>query len=201
MPKVIKPGMVLNIRGTNGSGKSTAVRHLLDRIGGLESMTPHYENGRKKPLYYTHEETKLALVGHYETQCGGGDTINGYDKLFGLVMKLCGQGWHVLYESMQTSADTKQIIAVKNAGYDDIRVVYLTTSLEECIKRIEARRHARGNNKPFNPKSTIGKFRGTETSRPKLIAAGIHTRRASVEQAGKVIHRWLLERNGLTITR
>ena len=78
--------MIVNIRGTSGSGKST----IVVRVCGLyDKKTPHFLEGRKNPYYYVFEKEghkPLAILGHYESPCGGCDTIyTGYTDIFNLI--------------------------------------------------------------------------------------------------------------------
>jgi len=67
---------VIQIRGTSGSGKSTLVRQVM---GLYYEKQPLFKRGRKQPIGYilTHPDTpSLFVPGHYESACGGLDTIS-----------------------------------------------------------------------------------------------------------------------------
>ena len=76
--------MIINIRGTSGSGKSFLVRHIM-RL--YPKQVPVYVSDRRQPISYTLSRSgrKLLVVGHYESVCGGCDTVHSMDAIFDLV--------------------------------------------------------------------------------------------------------------------
>jgi hypothetical protein len=73
----------------------------------------------------------------------------------------------------------------------DVRVLFLVTDIEECIRRVKKRRKDAGNDKPLNEKNTRNRVATIERARVKLTEAGVYCRRATVEQAPKIILNWL----------
>lgn len=68
---------VIQIRGTSGSGKTTAMRRILDYFGDWQA---YYVPARRGPIYYQcvsewAEAIDLFVLGHYESPCGGCDNI------------------------------------------------------------------------------------------------------------------------------
>lgn len=152
--------MIINVRGTSGSGKSELVR----RIMALHpERKPHFVEGRKQPLFYEcNSGTRLEplfVLGHYETPCGGCDTISKdqFDTVFGLVRELSERG-HVLFEGLLVSAERKRSQDLFSNNSTGV-IIQLTTSLEDCIAGIQARRKERGDERPINPKNTEDKHR------------------------------------------
>lgn len=92
--------MIINIRGTSGSGKSHLVRSVMDLYG---LRTKFFVENRKQPIGYTaHRRTSgrnLSVLGHYETACGGCDTIPSLDQIFSRAMKAHGEH-DVLFEGL-----------------------------------------------------------------------------------------------------
>lgn len=201
--------MIVNLRGTNGSGKSTAVRKFLASLPGSKGwrwedskatdhphLVAHHTEGRKQPLYYTCEvgSFKFALLGHYETPCGGTDTLKSYDEIVDLSKKLHKKGYHVLFEGVLISGDTKQMFRIHKA-VKDIRVICLTTSLEQSIDNIMKRREKSGRRlgQPLNTKNTKSKHNLVIACRAKMEAAGIQCRSASSDQTARILKKWLSE--------
>lgn len=174
--------MIIQIRGTSGSGKSTVVRRILNYFG---SWSFQYIKGRKKPLFYTHSNG-LVILGHYESPCGGCDTIGSARAIYDLIQRL--QAPRVLCEGLLLSEDVKW-----SSQLDNLRALFLTTPVEVCLARIRVRRLAAGNNKPLSEKNTRNRVAIIERARVKLLAAGILCQRCSQRQAAKIILRWIKE--------
>ena len=134
--------MIINIRGTSGSGKTTVVTRLMEDVlrGKTNIMIPN----RKKPFAYTFSEpTKVALMGHYESVCGGCDTINTFDQCYEGIAELDIVNDYVLYEGLRQSSDFKRINDLFERGHE-ILVVNLKVDLETCLESVQKRREARG---------------------------------------------------------
>lgn len=166
--------VIVNIRGTSGSGKSTIVRSIMSLYPAKEAK---YVPERKQPLYYIlsdpeqPERPKLAVIGHYESSCGGADTIskymtgvlqeadedhgdpNSYDLIFGLVKELYDGGHDVLFEGLLITGDIKRAKDLKASGYP-LHIISLTLPIELCIESVKARRAAKGNENEFNEANT-----------------------------------------------
>lgn len=79
----MEEAVIIQVRGTSGSGKTTAVRKVMAELGEWE---PGFVEGRKRPLFYKRE--RVAVLGHYEVPCGGGDTIGSVPEIFAAIKKL-----------------------------------------------------------------------------------------------------------------
>lgn len=182
--------MIIQIRGTSGSGKSTIVKELMKQY----QWTPIYETGRKLPIGYEapHKQGKIIVLGHYEpsAKCGGLDTIkNGLDHIDKLYRSLgATDNTVILSEGLFQSYEFNRTILL-----DTVRVVFLTTSIEECLERVRRRRVENGNLSPLNEHQTRSKFRSVELCRQRLINAGIDCRRMSQDQATKAVSKWVEE--------
>ena len=164
---------IINIRGTSGSGKSTIARMVMEHpsYGPREA---HYIEGRKRPLYYTLAgQRPLAVLGHYETACGGCDTIPKMDTIFQLARELHDSGHDVLMEGLLMAADVQRHAALAQEGYP-LLVVALDEPLDVCLASVNNRRHARNPDlPPVNPKNTTSKHRGVMLSVGRLKDAGV----------------------------
>lgn len=200
---------IVNIRGTSGSGKSTLVRQIMAQF---TSVKPSHIAGRKRPISYLCEREglkPLIVIGHYETDCGGTDTIPNMDEIYRRVRAAAGSGYNVLFEGLLSSAESRRTIELKQDGYD-IRVVHIDIPLEECIASVEKRRAGAYQRKlqeydehviemqrlgkkpkkvlpkepgPLNPKNTESKWKGTRSTVRRLEGAGIQTYKGDREYA------------------
>lgn len=151
--------MIINVRGTHGSGKSTLMTQLLQRYAGKPEQDPE---GGKKPLGYSMAVSWLSkplfIVGPYETACGGCDAIQPYALIWPRVERYAAQG-HVLFEGALVSSSYGNIGRDSEKYGTRFVFAFLHPPLEVCLQRIEQRRRQRGNNKPLDPKNTWTKHR------------------------------------------
>lgn len=195
--------MIVNIRGTSGSGKSTVIRELfkLARDRSVwdplwseipQDLLPRNEKGepkkRKQPWGYVLEmpgnfRRNVVVIGHYETACGGCDTIPSFDLGFALIRAAHKCNYDVVYEGLLYSADAERTLALHRDGLD-LHVIALDTPLDVCIASVNERRQGskraqqraeKGEEKlpDVNPKNTESKFKGTQSTMKKLQAAGV----------------------------
>lgn len=182
--------MIIQVRGTSGSGKSTVMRMIMDHCSRWK---PIHVEGRKQPLYYKGIPaawSRTVVLGHYETACGGCDTIGSAAKVFEWIDTLKNLG-NILCEGLLLSEDSKW-----SSQLEDLRVLYLMTPLDECLTNISKRRKEAGNEKELNPTNTTNRVKAIETSRIKLTEAGVMCRRVSCDQAVKLAIQWLEVSNG-----
>lgn len=149
--------MIINIRGTHGSGKSTVVKTLLSRYPNEQIKGP------KKPLGYRVAvpflDRPVMVVGPYETACGGCDAIQPYSLIWPRVDEYAEVG-HVLFEGALVSTNYGTIGEASEKYGDDFVFAFLNTPLQVCLDRVKARREARGNLKPLDPYQTTWKHKG-----------------------------------------
>lgn len=176
--------MLINIRGTSGSGKSTIVREVMKRYDAVkkiqqEEIYPSVLPGgevakpRKQPLAYLCtrlDERPLAVLGHYETACGGCDTLPTYDMIFDLVRRFDAQGFDVLFEGLLMSGDLKFTRALlEDASVSDLLVVGLTQiTLDTCEASIRGRRATKAAAKGVEPREFGPNLRKNLESKWKL---------------------------------
>lgn len=207
---------VVNLRGTGGSGKSTVVRRVMERYRGSSAeVVPERAEGRKQPTGYRVDYASggaLYVPGHYETACGGCDTIKTVDEVYALVSRAVSAGWDVLYEGIMVQDDVRRAVeldkrlrrcatcggsgfAGAGTGYGDVcsncvngevpglHVILLSTPVEECLAAIRARRAVAGNEKPLSEKNTRERAKRQEGIRGRLRDAGVSVERLDREAA------------------
>lgn len=177
--------MIIQIRGTSGSGKTWVMREVMKRLSGMVTRTPVYVEKRKRPLYYLFDN-RIAVLGSYEAACGGCDTIGSARAVFETIQALPAGIETIICEGLLLSEDVKW-----STQLPDLRVLFLSTPLETCLKQIGERRKEAGNDKPLNTANTSNRIGTIERARVKLINAGVFVRRCSAKQAPEVVLRWV----------
>lgn len=189
--------MIINVRGTSGSGKSTLVRKVMEHYASKTPVLSTEVPGlleledRSRPVgYLLRDPGALFVPGHYETACGGCDTIakRQFDNVYHLVRWGYVGGFDVLFEGLLLSAENARLIQLHQEGIQ-VRVVGLTTPMEECLAGIRDRRKRKGGSKAMEPfaesvfKNAASKEKGTESCLRKMEAAGVMVHRLSREDA------------------
>jgi len=155
--------MLIKLHGTSGSGKSTVARFLMAQ--GL--TIPEAKAYRVDMLQL---EKPLFILGTYNTQCGGCDTLTALEQI-DLIHKYAPRG-HVFYEGLLGSEYYGKLgEASERYGRDHV-FAFLDTPIELCIERVKARRLAKGNLKPLNEDNTRNRIYKIASLRSKLIRTG-----------------------------
>jgi thymidylate kinase len=174
--------VIINLRGTSGSGKTTAVRGFFQfahsamtkSFTSPKGLVTHRVMGYaitppllKFPLY---------LVGSYANTCGGLDVMGTQAEHAELVTKAYRAGGNVLCEGLLASSvsagATLPKAMLEEAGRDKVIFAVLDTPIEVCLARVRARRAARGEEKPLNETNTRQKHEDTIKARARLIEEG-----------------------------
>lgn len=171
--------IAVNIRGTGGSGKSTLVKRIMELYPAYQM--PVIVPGRKRPERYILRQTPdaaraLIIPGHYETACGGCDTIKTVDQVYDMVRSSLTGGDDVLYEGIMVQDDVTRAVALDKelkAQGGQLHVIRLTTKVEDCLAAIRDRRAARGEEKPLNEKNTRQRYERVLRSCDRLRHAGV----------------------------
>jgi hypothetical protein len=158
--------MIVNLRGTHGSGKSTAVKRIIERFGAQ----PCRFGKKERPEAYVMQTPfgRLYVAGPYHTPCGGCDAIQPYSRIWPMVESLAESG-HVLFEGALVSGSYGSIGEASERYGDEFVFAFMDTPLEECLRRIKARRQARGDNRTLDPTNTISKYKGVARVRERLL--------------------------------
>jgi hypothetical protein len=144
-------GVIVNPRGTSGSGKTEFVRRILADYswGTGDGAEPISRAGRVRPIGYRLRHPRggrpLAVLGYYgAAACGGCDTISardgGLDEVFRLADGLSTTGHDVLLEGLFLSSEYR--CTAKLARRHPLHVLHLDTPLEQCVSNLTVRRRA-----------------------------------------------------------
>ena len=186
--------IAINIRGTGGSGKSTLVKKVMELYHNRAHITIP---GRKRPyftaLWHDGGGPGLIVPGHYETACGGCDTIKTVDEVYKIVRTATlgsdptvERSHHALSEGIMGMDDVTRAVQLhqdleKEGG--KLVVISLTTPVDECLRRIRQRRAEGGNEKPLNEKNTRDRAARQEKILHRLKQAGVPPEKLSCEDA------------------
>lgn len=172
--------MILQIRGTSGSGKTTLMREFMGLLPSEEWQERQAIEGRRKPSHYVNGV--YAVLGHYESTCGGCDTFKGYEQLHVALTAALRECDHVVMEGLLLSDDVQQTLKMRDY-ITDIEVYYLTTPIETCIAQVKKRRAEKGKDDVFNETKLRTRYEQIERTKPRLQEAGIFCRHCSYKQA------------------
>lgn len=179
--------MIINLRGTSGSGKSTLARRVMTAYEGARVRI--MRKGRKQPIGYILPrglEQKpgkpLIVIGHYESPCGGCDTLKTYDDVFQAVRGAHENGYDVLFEGLLLTTETARLIEL--AGQYPMLIIGLDVPVDLCLESVNMRRRAKKPDaEPVNPKGTQSKHRTNSRAMAKFIALGLPAEWHSRESA------------------
>jgi len=180
---------ILNIRGTNGSGKSTVVRQLMSHFGLEAEVAKPGTN-----LVWAYQlRNGMYVLGRYETACGGADTVSSFAKIRTQVGILAQRG-DVAFEGFLWSGIFKSSDEFARTTPHHVIFAMLDTPTDLCIQRVIERRRLVANSKPFNPENLLAKHRAVLRAQEQLRRAGHDVRVLPYEEPLETILRWFEER-------
>jgi hypothetical protein len=125
-------------------------------------------------------------LGHYETPCGGCDTLKKLDDVYALYQKIMdnGEADCVIAEGKILVDDTKRIKLLTKKV-----ILHFTTSIADCYAGVQARRWARGDHdKAFQkPKKLEADHRTINSAVNRLEAVGVKVVKVRRETATTVM--------------
>jgi len=182
-------GWVLNIRGTNGSGKSHLVRSMLPtpeyrpnvNLARYDSPTKRYPDRKNVVPGYVLSERDLGLfgvVGSYETPTGGLDGVPTFAAQIASCAQLLNDNecCTVLAEGVLAST----VFGAWGAFADDLSrlsrhrmaFLYMSTPVDVCLMRITERQIKAGRIRDINEQLVRDKVRAVAATRERALAAG-----------------------------
>ena len=153
--------VIINPRGTSGSGKTELVRRILaeygwrrDRHDAWDLNEPIFRTGRAHPFAYRLQHPgdgrPLVVVGHYQVTSGGCDTIRAQDGGLPEVMRFAGDfasgGHDVIIEGLRLSSDVE--MSARLAAAHCLHIFQLSTPLARCVENLVVRRRAGASSRP-----------------------------------------------------
>lgn len=180
---------IVNLRGTNGSGKSTVARKLFSSGAGAKEidLAPYYTpKGQKRYVIgYEVPENDLIVVGSYRTECGGCDAIKTQDLVCEAVRHASGLAAHVFFEGVIVSTLFSRYMNLsKELG--GLVWAYMDTPLDVCLERISRR----NGGKAIKTELVANKLRSINNTRLKASLA--RERVADIDHERAVEQVWSL---------
>jgi hypothetical protein len=181
--------VIINIRGTNGSGKTHLARSLIGPDATPIDLVQYTSPTKKEPNRQRFVEGwgkpgGFLAVGSYKQGCGGMDTILSFELQQDAV--LVADGWHNLSGEPVKHVICEGVLAstvagswlefFKRFGPGGVLIAYLDTPLELCLERITARQiAAKGEARDIKVDLVRDKIKAIEATRSKFDRAGIRT--------------------------
>ncbi len=181
-------GIILNLRGTAGSGKTELARRIMARYewpgGGEAILRP----GRRTPIAWRLRHPAglrpLVVLGHYGATVGGCDTIGkpdgGLAGALALAERFAAAGHDVVLEGLGLSAEVA--LTARMAERHPIHVLWLNTAPEECVRRL-LRRWRRGRAARGEVQAKIAREHAATASACAALEGRIAVRRLAFQPA------------------
>lgn len=154
--------MIINVRGTSGSGKTTIIRKLIERYG-IHKTYPYPDRpGKVEANLISYTNGDIFLLGSYENVCGGCDTVSTQDLVCELIDWYAPLG-HVIFEGLMISHIYERYASRAREDIENWVFFMLDTDFEKCTSNIKKRRKAAGKDGPM-PDSVYKNARRTYDS-------------------------------------
>jgi len=186
-------GVVLSIRGTSGSGKTSVARRFLPAPitggpkGGPVDLNAYPAPTKRDPARllrvtgYVRESTQLGRIGvcgPYHNACGGMDQLGSFEICRGAILHLLQEldCKFVIAEGLLASGvygSWGEFSALLRAQGHAFAFCYLQTPLDVCKTRVKARQAEAGKpDKEINWGNLDAKYEQVISNREKALAAG-----------------------------
>lgn len=194
--------MIINIRGTNGSGKTHLARQLIGPNPFPIDLVEYPSPTKKEPNRVKFVEgwgvpNNFLAIGSYKQGCGGMDTIPSFDLQQQAVKTavLWNKNGRPIGGDAPANIVCEGVLASTVAGSwleffsklqstwkgvvperFQVLIAYLDTPLELCLERITARQiAAKGEAREIKVDLVADKIKAINATRAKFDAAGIRT--------------------------
>lgn len=135
--------MIIVIRGTNGSGKSHAVRQLIAKSTSVMMPSDLDESEGSQLIKIAGVGRAILVIGPYVDgrSMGGCDCIRQPSKIYDLIMWAANRRFHVILEGVVLA--TKPYLRLFKDGHD-VRYAFFDPSRSTCLANIAKRQRKRG---------------------------------------------------------
>ena len=162
---------IIKIHGCSGAGKTTLVRQFL--IDPNKHMDRTGKKVEANQVWIPDVYIPTYILGSYENNCGGMDTVSSSKRAMELVAQFHSMG-HVIHEGLLQSTYYGAMGTDSQKYGDNYIYAFLDTPIELCLERVIARRDEQGTTKSLNQQLTRDKHRTILRLRNRLEAEGIH---------------------------
>lgn len=187
--------MILNVRGTSGSGKTYTVKSFMEFCG--QALPVKDTDGKVLAFMVHYNMVPVHFLGKYDNVCGGCDTLDTQDQVCNLV-RFFSQFGHVIFEGLIISHSFMRYYSLMQEMQElgiPMTIARMDTELETCIKRVTQRRLDKGNTKPFNTKNTEETWFSTIKSCDMFKEKGVKVRVIKHEEDPVAQVRRILDRD------
>lgn len=144
MEEQLPPSKIVQIKGSNGTGKTTLMKQLVALSNDIYFV--HHPETRK-PHATVLYDLQWCIIGLYpeEKQMGGCDNIHTVQEVKDILLELVESypGYWIAFEGMMISTTMTMynyMLELQQSHGIEPYVVVLKSSVEGCLKRIEKRR-------------------------------------------------------------
>ena len=182
--------MIIQVRSCSGGGKTHAVRGLIE-AADTKPLNITDDAGKTVGVQFYYADRNIAVLGKYDSVCGGCDTIKTADDICDRIKLFAGWADVVVFEgripshTYQRYADLFDSMKLFGTRTHGTVIAYLDSTPEQCIKNIAARRAARGVD-PLNwdtDRVRSKDFPAIENTRLKFIRDGFDVRTLRYEHS------------------
>ena len=174
--------MIINIRGTSGSGKTYAIRALMKSLEQYGTQSVIYrDNGKIMAHCCFYKAQPVYILGDYQSgDCGGCDRFKEdmQNYICSLVRHFSMFG-HVVFEGLIISHIYSRYVALdaemREAG-DKCVWLFMDTPLDVCKSNVANRRAAHRTKRALDITNTEHKFADTNRCYEKMLKAGMDAR-------------------------
>ena len=184
-----RKSLVINVRGTNGSGKTQLMYDFLHEFGS----TPLKNKKGKVWAYRVHFEPTFYILGRYEKLDDGCDTISGMHEIADRIRKLAAMG-DVLFEGIRVSMLSQAWVDLaKSMPQAHFIFATLDTPWKRIVKQIRKRRKEEGFEGKYDVSNVAIRRKAVLAAHERLEKAGMDTRWLYYKRPTHNIINWLLE--------
>ena len=182
----VTQNLLVNIRGCNGSGKSTIPISMLETDENAFEVVWQLD-GKERVLATVFPKYQFAALGHYHSKCGGMDSMKTTDEIKLAVDTLWNLNYNILMEGIMASTVRQTYIDLftdLNRSHQvqrEIVVYNLLPPLEVCLDRIQKR----NGGKPIKEELVNNKWRIVNNNVQHFKNAGFRSLRVSNEGIAK----------------
>lgn len=179
---VVSQKKLINIRGCNGSGKST-IPILMMETDPYAFEVIWRVDGKERVVATAFPSYQYAALGHYHSKCGGMDSMKTTDEIKAAVDVMWNMNYNLILEGIMTSTVRQTYIDLfqnMNKIHElqrEIIIYNLLPPLQVCLDRIQSR----NGGKPVKEEQVASKWRTVEKNIQYFEAAGFKCIRASNE--------------------
>lgn len=155
------PLYVINLKGANGSGKSTIPIRMIKKDKQVVLLVTSPED--KKPVATYCPTFQVVILGTYLTACGGCDSLGNTQVVKELLKLLWKKDVHILYEGVIVgdikSTFYELMVEFRKVHPRVVSFCFMGTTLKECLRRIQIR----NGGKKINEDLVSSKYRNSVT--------------------------------------